>query len=286
MLLRRPHPLASMPPPVTPLPRALGTSLHRQLFLVLRDEIQSGVYAVTGALPKEEALCERFGVSRITVRRALADLAALGVVERRHGLGTFVRAGATPERTSPSLSLVDSLRRTALETEVKVLQVEHEIPPPAIAALLQIEPGAKAMHALRLRAIDGAPVMVTDAWVPAALARKVTVAALKRRPLYEILLDEGVRFGRVVQEITAAIADPTRAAWLQVEVGAPLLKMVRLLHDPQAKPVQHLTVYLPPDRSRILMDIPGESVNTLSAGQIVHDVPPSGKRRRLHEAGT
>ena len=76
----------------TPLPRAPGTALHRQLFLVLRDEITRSVFAATGALPKEEALCERFGVSRITVRRALADLAALGLVERRHGRGTFVRA--------------------------------------------------------------------------------------------------------------------------------------------------------------------------------------------------
>jgi GntR family transcriptional regulator len=259
----------------TPLPRAPGTSLHHQLFMVLRDEITRSVYAATGALPKEEALCERFGVSRITVRRALADLAALGLVERRHGLGTFVKAGAESTRSSPSLSLVDSLQQTARETDVEVLDVQREAPPADIAAQLQIAPGTPAVHALRLRSMKGTPVMLTDAWVPLELGRKVTVAALRRHALYEILLNQGVRFGRVVQEIGAQVADPMRAGWLRVDVGSPLLTLVRLIHDPAARPVQHLTAYLVPERSRILMDIPGDRVNTLSAGQIVHEVVQS-----------
>ncbi|AOY96814.1 GntR family transcriptional regulator [Cupriavidus sp. USMAA2-4] len=259
-----------------PLPRIPGTSLHRQLFLVLRDEISRGVYAQTGALPKEEAICERFGVSRITVRRALADLAALGLVERRHGLGTFVRAGTPAGRSSPSLGMIDSLRRAALETEVEVLEVAQAEPPPDIAALLQLAPGEHAVHALRLRSLQGEPVMLTDAWVPAALGKRVSAAALRKHALFEILMAQGVKFGRVVQEISAQAADPRCARWLRTEVGAPLLKLVRLLHDPAELPVQHLTVLLSPERSRILMDIPSEKINTLSAGQIVHDIGRQG----------
>jgi len=263
------HP-STAPAPLAPVP---GTSLHRQLFMVLRDEISRGVYAATGALPKEEALGERFGVSRITVRRALADLAAQGLVERRHGLGTFVRADAPPMRSSPSLSVIDGLRSTAIETDVEVLNVEQAVPPPDVASVLQLPAGELAVHALRLRSIDGMPVMLTEAWVPAALGKRVTAAQLRKQALYEILMSQGVAFGRVVQEFSAQVADPQRAGWLQTEVGSPLLKMVRLMHDLQSRPVQHLTVLLSPERSRILMDIPGASVNTLSAGQIVHDVP-------------
>ena len=270
------------PPASAPsLERGPGTSLHRQLFVVLRDEITRGVFA-SGALPKEEALCERFGVSRITVRRALADLASLGLVERRHGLGTFVRADLPQVRARPSLGLVDGLRKAALETDVEVLEVAQSVAPPDVAALLQLGPDEKAVHALRLRSIDGVPVMLTDAWVPARLGRRVSAAALRKHALYEILLAQGVKFGRVVQEITAEVADPARARLLQVDTGAPLLKMVRLLHDLDAKPVQHLTVSLTAERSRILMDIDGATINTLTAGQVVHDVhpPPSPPRRR------
>lgn len=261
---------------VSPLPRTPGTSLHRQLFVVLRDEIVRGTYSASGLLPKEESLCERFGVSRITVRRALADLAAQGFVERRHGRGTFVRQDRLPlVRARPSLSLIDSLRQTASETQVQVLRVEQVEAPSDVAALLQLAPGEKAVHALRLRSMNGTPVMLSDAWVPARLGRKVTAASLRKQALYEILMAQGVKFGRVIQEITAELSDPASAKLMQTEVGAPLLKLVRVLHDPAARPVQYITVTMTPERSRILMDVPGEAVNTLSAGQFVHEV--SGK---------
>src|SRR6202020_3511261 len=68
-----------------------GVPLHRQLFLVLHDEIARGAIAPGDALPSEQSLCDQFGVSRITVRRALADLAEQGYIERRQGVGSFVR---------------------------------------------------------------------------------------------------------------------------------------------------------------------------------------------------
>jgi GntR family transcriptional regulator len=127
------------------------------------------------------------------------------------------------------------------------------------------------VRAERLRSIGATPVMLTDSWVPMALGKRLTVAALRKRPLYEILLGQGVVLGRVVQELNAVVADPTRPERLGVEVGSPLLKLVRLLHGQDARPVQYLEVYVSSERSRFLMDIPAEHVNTLSAGQIVHD---------------
>lgn len=258
--------------PQTPaIGRNAGTSLHRQVFNVLRDEIGRGVYAGTGALPKEEAICERFGVSRITVRRALADLAAQGLVERRHGLGTFVTE-QTAGRQAPSLSLVDSLRKAAQDTQVKVIEVSQAEAPPDIAAQLQLAPGERALHALRLRSMDRRPVMLTDAWIPAAMSTGVSAAALRKHALYELLMNQGVRFGSVVQEISAQLADPTLAGLLDLEVGAPLLKLLRLMHNQANEPVLHIAIYLSPERSRILMDFQGDNVNTLVTGQIVHDL--------------
>ena len=114
--------------------------------------------------------------------------------------------------------------------------------------------------------------MLSDAWVPARLGKQVTAASLRKHALYEILLAQGVKFGRVIQEVTAELSDPIRAKLLDTEVGVPLLKVVRVLHDPDARPVQYITVTMTPERSRMLMDIPGDSVNTLSSGQFVHEV--------------
>lgn len=250
---------------------AKGTLLYRQLFLVLREQILRGAFSPRGALPKEEDLCEHFGVSRITVRRALADLATLGLVERRHGLGTFVRAGVSSLRAAPDLNLIGELNKQAQETDVEVIQCERASPPDSVVALLQLDEREEAMHAIRLRSLDGTPVMLTDAWIPARLRMGVTASSLRKMALYEVLLAQGVRFGRVVQEFTAVIADPVRARRMKVEVGAPLLRLIRIMHDEEDRPILYLTVHLSSERSRILMDIPGEAVNTLTAGRIVHD---------------
>ncbi|MBW7970245.1 GntR family transcriptional regulator [Bradyrhizobium sp. BR 10289] len=250
---------------------AKGTLLHRQLFLVLREQILRGAFGPSGALPKEEELCKHFRVSRITVRRALADLATLGLVERRHGLGTFVRQGTAIPRAAPNLSLIDELKKQASETEVQVLLFEHALPTESVVHLLQLGEGEEAIHAVRLRTLDGMPVMLTDAWIPSEFRKGVSASRLRKSPLYELLLGQGVVFGRVLQEFTAVIADPTLAGQMKVEVGAALLRLVRVMHDDKDRPILYLAAFLSSERSRILMDIPGDTVNTLTAGRIVHD---------------
>jgi GntR family transcriptional regulator len=260
------------------LARANGTSLHRQLFLVLRDQIARGDYRAGAALPKEETLGEQFQVSRITVRRALADLESQGFVERRHGRGTFVREGVPSAREAPTLNFLESLRKVKMETQVEVLAVATGEAPTEVATMLRLAEGETAVHALRLRRAGGTPLMLTEAWVPARLGRGVTAAALRKHALYEILLRQGLELGRVAQEITAEAADPSRAARLEIEIGAPLLRLGRLLHDVHGTPIQYLTAHLSPSRSRILMDIPGDALDTLSAGYVAHDVPaPAAK---------
>jgi GntR family transcriptional regulator len=259
-------------PSPAPLRREPGTSLHRQLFMVLRDQIAQGVYPVGALIPAEDALGTQFNVSRITVRRAVSDLEHLGLVEKQPGRGTFVRAAPRRPRPQPTLGLLDSLGKQARETEVTVLKVETAPAPPAIAEQLQLAPGEGAVHAVRLRSVQGTPMMVTDAWVPGDVGQHITEAALQQRALFEILLGEGVQFGRVIQEMSAVAADPTTAGLLRVEVGAPLVRLVRVLHDRDKRPVQCITIHFTGERSRVLMDVPAEAINTTGAGQIVHDL--------------
>jgi GntR family transcriptional regulator len=257
------------------LVRKTGLPLHHQLFTVLREQIIRGLYAPGTAIPNEIKLGELFGVSRITVRRALADLDALGLVEKRQGLGTFVRSDLPPQRPAATLGFLDSLKKQAQQTKVTVLSVGMAVPPPMITLQLQLEGGSEAMHAVRLRSGGTQPLMITDAWVPATFGAGITAALLRKQALYEILLAQGVRIGRVVQEITAVSADPRYASLLAVGVGSPLLRLTRLLYGQDRQPVQHLTIHVSPERSRILMDVPVETINTLGAGQITHDAFPS-----------
>src|ERR1700741_330282 len=106
-----------------PVSTAAGVPLHRQLFLVLHDEIDRGVIAPGEALPTEQTLCDQFGVSRITVRRALADLAEQGYIERRQGIGSFVREHGPADVSSAGSSYIAGLRQSQFETEVDVVEL-------------------------------------------------------------------------------------------------------------------------------------------------------------------
>ena len=252
--------------------RADGTSLHRQVFLVLRAQILGGARAPGSMLPKEKALCEQFGVSRITVRRALADLEAEGLVQRMHGRGTIVRDDVPVQRPVLNPTLMESLKQLGDETQVKVLGVRTERPPAPIASFLRQGDDGRALHALRLRSSGETPLLLTDAWIPERLGKRITATLLRRKPLYQVLLDQGVKFGHVIQEISAESADPYRASVLKTNVNAPLIRMTRLMYDPLDNPVQHLTAFMSPERTRVLMDISSDQIDTLSAGHIAHDL--------------
>lgn len=254
-------------------PRKTRLPLHHQLYVVLRDQIMRGLYAPGALIPNESRLGELFGVSRITVRRAVADLHAEGLLEKQQGRGTFVRMQLPAQRPAATLGFVEALQRAAQTTQVTVLDVQTLDPPAVIAMQLDLPTGHVAVHAVRLRSGNGQPLMVTDAWVPDRFASHVTRAKLKRHALYEILMAQGIEFGRVVQEITAEPANPQLATWLAVDVGSPLLRVTRVLYSIDRVPVMHITIHASPERSRILMDVPIASMNTLGAGQIAHDVP-------------
>jgi GntR family transcriptional regulator len=255
-----------------------GMALHRQLFLVLRDQIVRGAFPPGSALPTEATLGEEYGVSRITVRRALQDLSDERYIERRHGVGTYVLAPHGLPASAP-LTVMEGLRKVQLETTVKVLTVELRRPPDAVRAGLELADDATdALYVLRVRRdkVDGAPLMVSEAWLPERFATSVTARELNRKPLYQVLSDAGVSMGRVAQEITAELADPLRAQLLEVAIGGALLRINRLVFDQDQVPVQVHSLYLSPQRSRILTDIPAEHLDTATTGLMTHDLPRPG----------
>lgn len=260
----------SSPPVGSPLEGG-GIPLHRQLFLCLRDRIHRGVYVPGGPIPNEQQLCALFNVSRITVRRALADLEAKGLLLRKQRLGTFVHPDFQPALQTGTLAFLDALQDTALDAlPSQLLTVEKALPPPDVARLLKLEPGQLAHHTRRLRSENGTPVVLSEAWVPVHLLPKVTESAARKKLIYQLLLAQGIVFDRVVQEISAESADPENAALLRTETGAPLLRVTRLLHDARQRPIQHLTAKSSPERTRMLMDVSASSIGSLSAGALAH----------------
>jgi GntR family transcriptional regulator len=259
-----------------PVSTDAGVPLHRQLFLVLHDEIDRGVIAPGDPLPTEQTLCDQFGVSRITVRRALADLAEQGYIERRQGVGSFVREHGPAEADVSDVltagrSYLDGLRQSQFETEVEVVDLGTRRPPRTIAEALGTS--GELLHIVRVRRQrrTGEPLIVTEAWLPERLADTLTESALRRTALYELLSDAGIVVDRVQHEITAEIAGPRNAHLLDTAIGAALLRLNRLAFVGGA-PHHYVSVLLSPSRSRVVMSQSAAELETGGGMAITHDV--------------
>jgi GntR family transcriptional regulator len=250
---------------------AAGVPLHRQLYLVLHDEIGRGALAAGDALPTEQSLCEQFGISRITVRRALADLAEAGLIERRHGIGSFVIEHSPLRSPDAGGSYMDELRQVDFETEVDVIEFDERTLPRAIAE--RLDSLERGLHVLRLRRErrTGEPLMITEAWLPVELAGKLTQLELAKAPLHRLLSDAGVHLERLEHELTAEIAGPRTAALLDTAIGSPLIRVNRVAFAAGA-PHHVLSMVLSPNRSRVVLN---QAVADLESGAgmaIAHDV--------------
>lgn len=228
---------------------AAPTPLYHQIFLILKERIRRGDFAPGDVLPGEEDLAKAFAVSRITAKRALNDLAGEQLVTRRRGRGTVV-AGAVSEGlvTGSFDTLVRSLERIGADTEVELLDVAEEAANGEVARLLQLEPNAPVRRVNRLRRLDGEPFSYLVTYLPQSVARKITHRDLANKPMLRLLRAAGAEPAEAEQWITATGAEPQIAGALGLTVGAPLLRVVRVVRDAAKVPIQLIYAQYHPER--------------------------------------
>ncbi|MEL7029460.1 MAG: GntR family transcriptional regulator [Pseudomonadota bacterium] len=227
----------------------LPTPLYHQIYLVLRSRIVEGEYPYNSVLPGEQELGRMFGVSRITIKRALSELAAEGFVSRHRGRGTVVRFRLPSPIVKASFDgLFENLRMMGLRTEVKLLEFTEIPAPQPIADALEIELNAPVQHALRLRSIEGEPFSYLVTHVPMDVGRNIAREDMTTTPLLTLLARACVVATSARQTISAATASPQISGALGLPVGAPVMKITRVVKDEAKKPVQHIVAYYRPDR--------------------------------------
>ncbi len=230
--------------------------LHHQVFLVLQDEIAEGRYAPGEALPGEEDLAGLFKVSRVTIRAALETLNALGLIERRQGVGTFVRELSKPEPlTVPMVDLATRNREIVRTTRAHVVEYGFQPAPRHVRSHFQAQPDDMFQRAVRIRYMRNRPIMQVTTYIPEAIGRQFGPKEMEGGSLYAILQRFGITFASGEQVVTAAAADPVVAERLNVAIGSPLLKVVRVHFDTMERPIQHFEVLAPPATYELRMPL-------------------------------
>jgi GntR family transcriptional regulator len=249
----------------------LGTSRHRTVSLVLADGIATGKYSLGEPLPGEEALAKMFAVSRVTIRRALADLDAAGLIDRRHGLGTFVKKRPNPDQVNSIDRLVGQVAKAG-KLDVEVLAFEYCVPPPSVSRLLHLEQDAKAQRAIRVRSRRGnVPVMHLTTYVPESVGKTYSKKDLSKQPLYQLLARVGKSYQKAQQTVGACLADPVVAPLLSTTVGAPLIFIQRVLFTARDEPIEYLELRALPELYSLSMSWEANDASEIEDGRFVQD---------------
>jgi DNA-binding GntR family transcriptional regulator len=195
----------------------------------LRAEIAARGLAPGTRLPSEAVLSQDLRISRPTLREAARVLAQEGLLDIRHGVGTFVTAGRPPLRNAldSMSSLTSAIRAAGGEPRVTSLAIEEVEPPRDVAAALRLQPGARTTRIMRVRLIDDRPLGLACEYVPVTDATPFSaVRAFDGTSLYIFLTQAlGIVLLSSEMSVTAVSATPSQARLLAIRSGAPLLFM-------------------------------------------------------------
>jgi GntR family transcriptional regulator len=226
----------------------------------LAQRIEGGELVPGDQLPPERELARRLGVSRMTVRQALASLAARGLLERGVGRGTFVRA---PDRVVHDLTGVlgftESLGRQGLAAGAAVVAAREQEAPPEVAAALG---SARALRVERVRSADGRPVLLEDSWLPAELFPGLLERDLTGS-MYALMRDGyGLEPVSAVERLEPMLARAHEAQALGVPEGAPLMLVERLARAADGTAVEFARDRHRGDRARFVVNVVPDAVAT------------------------
>jgi GntR family transcriptional regulator len=207
---------------------------YRRIQSAIRQRIERGMLKPGDVVDSERELAKFHGVSLMTARHALADLAREGIVERRHGAGTFV---APPKiHFNKLMSYTEQMAGRGLAARSKivsssVINAEHEI-----TARLGLSASNRLIKIERVRQAVDEPFAIETCYLSYAEFSGLVDSPLDRASLFAVLEhDYGVEIAYADEEIDATAADARTAELLAIPRGSPLLRMRQVIYSTKGK---------------------------------------------------
>ena len=246
----------------------------QRVYLSLRDQITGGTFSDGDNLPGEQRLAETFGVSRVTIRRALDALSDDGLIERRAGSGTRVRGRSASEAPVAMnfTTLMPQLVEMGQSTTARLLSFSYGPAPDFVVRAMGLAVDEDVQIATRVRSTDSTPFSHLTTYVPADIARNYSEDDLASQPLFALLERSGVKIEEAHQSVSATLAAPEVADALGIATGSALLSLRRVVRDVNGKGVEYLSGLYRPDMFRLEMPL-----TRVGRGAARHWEPTIGK---------
>jgi len=219
---------------------AHNAPLYARIEAVLAAEITGGDLKDDDQLPTEDSLIARFGVSRITVRRAIQNLVNRGLVEIRRGKGTFVAVAKITQDLKELSGFVEDMRALGRKPTARVIGKEIVTADPVVASQLALTRGERVVRIRRVRLSDGIPLSFDETYLPLEIGRKVITNNLRVEPIFSLLEHKyDVPLIEADYKLDAVPADREVAAALKVKQGSPIFRIERTSFSTGSRPVDY-----------------------------------------------
>jgi len=238
-----------MPAPSEMLP------LYYQVEQQLRSEIEAGQFAPGDLLPTEAQLCGRFGVSRITIGKALTALERDLLIVRRQGVGTFVADIRPPGKSVTLVGSLDEMLAPARDVSTKLLARTKVKAPQAVAACLQLDPSSKVYCFEALFSSGGDPYAFSRQYVPLTIGEALIERSIEVPDIPSIEAVALTRVERARQFIKPVAADAICAKQLELKPRSPILEVTRTFYRANDLPLNTSIVFFHPGRYRYEVEL-------------------------------
>lgn len=236
----------------SPISRGDPAPLHYQVRRLLLEEIDRGELAPGQKLVPEKEYAARFGISLAPVRQAILGLVEEDYLYRVRGSGTFVREAKVEEKIAILSSFTESMRARGFEPDIRT--VEQRI----VEAPTRVRQAIGALQVLslgRVAVVDGTPVAVLAAWLPADRVPGLVDINLGSGSLYSLLAERyEIHMARAQSSIEVGRCRPADAALLGVRPGTPTLFVEGITYDTSDRPVEFSRVMYRADRFRFAIE--------------------------------
>jgi GntR family transcriptional regulator len=245
----------------------MGEEIHKPLYSRIQEYIAelilSGKLAPETKIQSEREFSEDLGVSRMTVRRALTELVNEGLLERRHGSGTYVAKPKITYESSELVNYIQAMQRRNIAIASQLLEFSEIVASRRLSELLNIEIGDPIYRVSVLRLANRVPIIVERIFFPGVRFQKLEEWDLEKSSIYDLLTSAyDIKLGRVSQTVEAVAATDTIAHQLRVEENFPLLFLTRILFKAETEePIVFSQDFLRSDYAKIHTDLEVEEID-------------------------
>lgn len=227
--------------------------LYYQIRESLRRQILSGELQTGDALPGEARICAETGVSRMTARQALTQLANEGLVIRQRGRGTFVAAPKATFRTMPvgGMSYSEIVGQLGMTAGAEVLSQETIPAGQEVASQLKLAAGTQVIRIVRRRSASGVIMSLETGFYPYERFPALSEANLTNKSIYKTIEKEyGVSPAYALDTIEISVAGPYEADRLKIKEGSPIALVTTIAYLEDDTPVAYTQTFHRGDRFR------------------------------------